>query len=93
MKQLTFDDILPVTEGLWCPRCKANTMTMKSISNSKGWLYHHPTQCTVCKFYVAPTGVKSFILEHWREGFEQMEQYAKLRGFKYEFMKDATNEQ
>lgn len=87
MRQLTFDDVLPVTEGLYCPRCQQNTMIMRSISNGKGWLYHHPTECTVCKFYVCPTGIKPFILEHWRERFEKMEDYAKLRGFKYEFMK------
>lgn len=93
MKQLTFDDILPVTEGLWCPRCKNNTMIMKSQARESGELYQHPTRCTFCDYFVVPSGVKSFILEHWREDFEAMEQYAKLRGFKYEFMKDATNEQ
>lgn len=62
-------------------------MTMKSRPNDSGILYNHPTECTVCGLFVNPCGVKSFILDHWKETFDKMEQYARLRGFEYEWMK------
>lgn len=68
MYQIMIEALLPVTTGLKCRMCKRNTATMTSSWRDLYECYYdHVVNCSNCGDKYCPTGVKSFILEHWED--------------------------
>lgn len=80
MAQVTIESLLPVTEGLKCVECGQHTITLYSKwRDSKNCYFDHKSVCSNCGNTVYPTGVKSFLLEHWDEDIKSILNFRRNR--------------